>query len=109
MPCIDIEGAHIGDAADLIVFALSRPTIRGPPNVTSPHPVTNAQFTRALALALRRPALLRAPRFVLKIALGEMSEAALASARVVPAIAQAAAFPFTYPQIDAALTALTRH
>jgi len=73
-------------------------------NLTSPNPVTNAGFTAALARALRRPALLPVPAFVLRLALGEMAdEALLASQRVQPEKLLKAGFPFAHPQLDEAL------
>jgi NAD dependent epimerase/dehydratase family enzyme len=74
--------------------------------VTAPEPVTNAGFTRALAAAVHRPAILPAPAFALRLALGEMAdEALLASARAVPAKLLEAGFRFAQPTIGAALAA----
>jgi hypothetical protein len=96
----------LADAIAAIVFAIRSPTLSGPLNVTSPNPVTNAQFTRALANAVHRPAFLRAPAFALRLALGQMAdEALLASARVLPAKLQAAGFQFSHPTIYRALIA----
>jgi uncharacterized protein (TIGR01777 family) len=94
---------HIEDVADLIVFAIGNGELCGAVNVTAPNPVTNADFTRALAAALDRPGFMTVPAFALKLALGEMSEAVLSSTRVVPAAAQAAGFHFTYPELETAL------
>jgi uncharacterized protein (TIGR01777 family) len=47
---------HLDDLAALFRFALENP-VAGPVNAVAPQPVTNADFTRALARALRRPAL----------------------------------------------------
>jgi uncharacterized protein len=94
---------HVWDAVSLIAFALGDASINGPLNVTAPDPATNAVFTRRLAACLHRPAFMAVPRFALKLVLGEMSEAVLASARVVPAVAQAAGFGFRFPDLDSAL------
>jgi uncharacterized protein len=81
--------------------------ISGPVNVVAPNPVTNREFTRSLAHALRRPAALPVPAFALRLALGEMAEATiLQSERVVPARLSAAGFDFEYPKVDAALRAI---
>jgi hypothetical protein len=72
-------------------------------NATSPHPVTNAEFTRALAHAAHRPALIPVPAFALRLLLGEMSEMLLGSQRAVPEAALRAGFEFRYPEIGAAL------
>ena len=76
----------------------------GPVNFTAPTPVTNADFARALATALRRPALFPAPAFALRLALGEMAdEMLLASQRALPGRLQEAGYEFHYPRLDAAL------
>ena len=53
------------DQIRAIVFALENP-ISGPVNVTAPNPVTNQEFTSALARAMHRPALFPAPALALK-------------------------------------------
>jgi uncharacterized protein (TIGR01777 family) len=94
---------HVDDLCDLILFALRESTLRGVLNATSPHPVTNAEFTRALAHALHRPALLPIPAFALKALLGEMSQVLLASQRVIPEATLRSGFEFQYPDVAAAL------
>jgi uncharacterized protein len=94
------------DAVAVILFALDTPALAGPVNLTAPQPVTNAEFTRALGKAVHRPAILPAPAFALRLALGAMAnEALLASVRVVPAKLGNAGFQFTHPTVDAALGA----
>jgi uncharacterized protein (TIGR01777 family) len=97
---------HIADLCDLILFALREPTASGPLNATSPNPVSNADFTRALARVLHRPALLPVPAFTLKLIFGEMAEVLLASQRAVPDAALRAGFVFQHPEIGAALRSL---
>jgi uncharacterized protein (TIGR01777 family) len=92
------------DVVAAILFALDTAAIAGPVNVTAPNPVTNAEFTRALGKTVHRPAVLPAPAFALRLALGEMAdEALLASARAVPAKLTEAGFRFAYPTIEGAL------
>jgi hypothetical protein len=94
------------DAVAAMLFALDSANLSGPVNLTAPHPVTNAEFTRALTKALHRPAFVPAPAFALRLAMGEMAdEALLASARVLPAKLTSAHFPFTHPTIDQAIAA----
>ena len=79
----------------------------GPINVVAPNPVQNADFTRALASALRRPALFPAPGFALRLALGAMAdELLLASQRVQPQRLIELGFPFRYPDLESALRAI---
>ena len=98
---------HRQDWIDLVRFALETPGAAGPLNATAPHPVTNADFTRALARALKRPALVPAPAFGLRLLLGEMADALLLSGqRAVPAKAERLGFTFTFKHLDDALHAL---
>ncbi|MGH9541525.1 MAG: TIGR01777 family oxidoreductase, partial [Terriglobales bacterium] len=77
---------------------------RGPINVVAPQTVTNAEFTRALAAVLRRPAVLPAPAPLLRLALGRLGdELLLASQCVVPARLLALGFPYRHRQLTEAL------
>jgi hypothetical protein len=97
------------DAIGAILFAIENQDLTGAINVTAPNPVTNAEFTRALTKQLRRPAILPAPVFALRLALGEMAdEALLASARVVPQALLTAGFRFVHPTLPEALAAALR-
>lgn len=89
-----------------IEFILENKEISGPVNLTSPNPVTNQEFTSALARALRRPALFPAPAFALKAALGGFSTEILGSKKVLPGVLQEAGFNFDFPHIGPALDAL---
>jgi uncharacterized protein len=96
----------ITDEVRAIEFLLGSADASGPFNLTAPVPVTNAEFTRALAQALGRPAAFALPSAALKAALGEVTDELLGSARVVPARLQAAGFRFGHPDIATALAAL---
>lgn len=82
--------------------------VRGPVNVASPHPVTNAEFTKALGKALHRPTILPTPRLGLNIRLGaELAEAVgYVSHRLQPAALLASGFTFTHQTIEEALAAV---
>jgi len=95
------------DQIRAIVFALENP-IAGAVNVTSPNPVTNQEFTSALARALHRPALFPAPAIALKIALGGFSSEVLGSKKVIPHVLQEAGFTWDYPHITEALNQLVQ-
>ena len=86
-------------------FLLGHPGLSGPVNVTSPSPVTNAEFTAALAAALHRPAMLAVPVPVLRLALGGVSSDLLASARVIPRKLLDAGYEYRYPRLPEALAA----
>ena len=93
------------DQIRAIVFALEH-QISGPVNLTSPNPVTNQEFTSALARALHRPAVFPAPAIALRIALGGFSTEVLGSKKVIPHVLQEAGFTWDYPHITDALTEL---
>ncbi len=93
---------HLADLAAMFQFAVEN-EVRGALNGTAPIPVTNADFTQALAKALHRPAIFPVPAFGLKLLFGEMSEVLLASQRVLPAAPEAAGFQFKFPELGGAL------
>jgi uncharacterized protein (TIGR01777 family) len=93
------------DVVRAITFALEN-DISGPVNLTSPNPVTNQEFTAALARALNRPALFPAPAIALKIALGGFSSEVLGSKKVMPTALTSAGFQWDYPHISTALQVL---
>ncbi len=93
------------DLIRAVSFLLEKP-ISGPVNLTGPNPVTNQEFTSALARALHRPALFPAPAIALKIALGGFSSEILGSKKVIPNVLSEAGFEWDYPHISSALSAL---
>jgi len=99
---------HIDDLIALIAFLMKESTVRGVFNATSPYPVTNREFTRALAEAVHRPAILPVPAFALRFVFGEMASVLLASQRAVPDAAQRAGFVFENPDIFAALAQIVQ-
>jgi uncharacterized protein len=98
---------HRADWIALVQWAIRTPAAAGALNGTSPDPVTNAEFARALGRAMRRPAIMPAPGFALRLMLGEMADALLLSGqRVVPARPESLGFIFRYPGVEQALGAL---
>jgi uncharacterized protein (TIGR01777 family) len=94
---------HLEDIAQLFLFAVENLDLRGPVNGAAPWPVRNADFTRALAKALHRPAFFTVPAFVLKAALGGFSAELLESKRVLPAAALEEGYGFRFPELEPAL------
>jgi uncharacterized protein (TIGR01777 family) len=97
---------HREDVAAILQWLLENDLARGAYNASAPQPVTNAEFTRALAQALGRPALLPMPAAALKLLFGEMSELLLVSDRMVPQRLLDEGFRFRYPELKAALAAV---
>jgi uncharacterized protein (TIGR01777 family) len=100
---------HVDDWVGIVRWALATPAVTGPINLTAPGPVTNAVFTRALAAALHRPAIVPAPAFALRLLLGEMADALiLGGQRVIPAKALRLGYRFRFETIDGALGEIYR-
>ena len=100
---------HVDDWLSMVVWALTNGTVTGPLNATAPEPVTNAQLARSLGSAIGRPSFMTAPSPIVRLALGEMADAAILNGqRVFPEKALAMGFRFQYPTIDAALRAIYR-
>ena len=105
---------HVEDVAGLIVHLLEHEddaghrSLRGPFNAACPEPVHNADFTRAVARAVGRPAVLPVPAFVLRTVMGEASHLVLDSARVVPVRTRQAGYEFRFPTLAAILADVCR-
>jgi hypothetical protein len=97
---------HVDDAVGLFQFAVNTPMLSGAVNATAPNPVTNSEFTRALATALDRPAIFPVPKIALHMLYGDMARIVYASQRVMPEAALRAGFQFRYPKLDAALVSI---
>ncbi len=97
---------HIDDVAGLLLHAARNEGVHGAMNAVSPNPVRNSDFTRALARALRRPAILPVPAAVLRIAFGEMNEILTGSQRAFPRVAERSGYVFKHPELAAALSAV---
>jgi len=82
--------------------------VTGPINLTSPNPVTNQEFTAALARALHRPALFPVPGIALKTVLGGFSTEILGSKKVLPTALTESGFTFDYPHLVNALEELAQ-
>ncbi|MGD0853233.1 MAG: TIGR01777 family oxidoreductase [Acidimicrobiales bacterium] len=94
----------LDDQVNAILWILDHP-MAGAINLVSPTPVTNRQFTNALAQTLHRPAAVRVPAFALRLVLGDelVRTAVLASQRVVPAALLADGFSFSAPDLESIL------
>jgi len=91
----------LDDEVGAILHCLDTSSLRGPVNATAPHPVTNAEFTKTLGRALRRPAFLRTPSPALSAALGaeRARELVLSSQRALPRALEGSGFAFRYPTL----------
>lgn len=81
--------------------------LAGPVNLTSPHPVTNGEFTKTLGKVLGRPTTIL-PMFGPRLLYGrELADSLLlTSQRIVPAALESAGFTFQDPDLDGALRSI---
>ncbi len=81
--------------------------LEGPVNLSAPEPARNVEITRALGRQVRRPTVLPAPAFALRIVLGEFAGEILASQRMVPQRLLESGFDFRHPRLEAAAAWVT--
>lgn len=94
----------LDDALRAILRALWDARLRGPVNAVAPEPVRQAECARALGRALGRPAVVPAPAWALRAALGEFADAELlAGCRVVPGVLANVGHRFRQRHLDDAL------
>ena len=92
------------DVLEIIHLIINNSDIKGPVNLVSPHPVTNAQFTRTLGRVLRRPTIFPLPAGLARLIIGEMADALLlTSTRAKPQKLIDAGYVFRHPDLDSAL------
>ena len=98
----------IDDEVGAIRHVITNSSVEGPVNVTSPNPVTNAEYTRVLGRVLHRPTLLPTPTPVLQLMLGRelVSEMLLGGQRVRPTVLQASGYTFARPSLEEALAGM---
>lgn len=94
---------HVDDLVSLIEWSIQNDSVSGPVNATAPNPVRNKEMTKVLAAVLKRPAFLPAPKFALRMVLGEFAESLFFSQRVVPALALSHGFQFKFSDIESAI------
>lgn len=94
-------GMH--DALRALLFLMSTESLSGAVNVTTPNPVTNAEFSDTLGAVIHRPAIATVPEFAIKLMFGEMGEETLLSGqRVLPRRLLDAGFTFDFPDLAGA-------
>ena len=93
---------HVNDITRMFVWAAEN-EVSGVFNGTAPNPARNSDFTHALGHAVHRPAFLPVPGFALRLAMGELGQHILDSARVVTEAALKAGFQFQFPNLPEAL------
>jgi uncharacterized protein len=100
---------QIEDVVGLFLWALDDHRVWGLINASSPNPVTNREFSKALGRALHRPAFVPVPKFaVAALRGGELADAVAGGARVLPRRAVDLGYEFRHPELDEALRSALR-
>ncbi|GAB3828302.1 TIGR01777 family oxidoreductase [Pontibacter rugosus] len=95
---------HIDDVCRLFIRAIEDKQFEGVYNAVAPHPVTNKEFTKELAEAMKKPLVLpKVPAFAINLMMGEMSEVILAGQRVSANKVLHTGFTFEYTYVEDAL------
>jgi len=100
---------HREDLIRAMLFLFEHTEISGPVNLTAPNPVRNKDLAAAIGKAMRRPAFMRVPGFMLRLALGEFGSVLLEGQRVIPQRLLQSGFQFQYARIDEALAKIVEN
>lgn len=104
-----ISWIHIDDIVNLFIAALENEKLSGVYNAVSPMPVSNKELVKSMTRSLGKKCItVKVPAFLLKIILGEMSTEVLKSTSVSCDRIIQEGFSFQYPEINEAVSALTR-
>jgi uncharacterized protein (TIGR01777 family) len=97
---------HLHDLVRLYCFAAEK-QLEGVYNAVSPHPVSNAIMTKAIAKTLKKTLWLpNVPKFVMKLVLGEMAYLLFSSKNLSSLKIKEAGFQFDFEELNKALKAL---
>jgi uncharacterized protein (TIGR01777 family) len=95
---------HLDDLVGIILYCINHDNLKGAINGTSPSPVINQVFTKALGTALKRPTIFPMPEIVVKLLMGQMGEELLlAGKKILPRKALDAGYIFKYTALEDAL------
>ena len=97
---------HLDDVVGGLLHCLDEAADEGPINLTAPHAVTNAEFSKALGKALHRPAVLPVPGFAINALYGEMALIVTTGQNVRPSRLEMLGYTFRQPELLPALQAV---
>ncbi|CAB1059978.1 hypothetical protein D1BOALGB6SA_4743 [Olavius sp. associated proteobacterium Delta 1] len=97
---------HLVDLMAAVQFILENDRINGPVNFCAPDPIRYRDLAKTLGKALKRPAVMPAPAFLIRLAMGEFGDVFLASQRTVPDQLLSHGFSFRYPHLKDAIQAV---
>lgn len=81
--------------------------VAGPVNLTAPEPALQREVIAAIARKLHRPALIRVPRFAVRLAVGQFADDIFSSQRALPTVLRRDGFTFEQPDLASAAAWLT--
>jgi uncharacterized protein len=103
-----VSWIHRDDLVNLILKALTDPTVAGIFNGTAPNPVRMGELCQVLGQIVKRPSWLPVPGFALELLLGEAAKLVLEGQQVLPQQTQAIGFQFQYPTLQTALKQIVK-
>lgn len=97
---------HIQDLVRAAEFLMENAAVSGIYNLVGPEPVRQRDFAKALGRALHRPAVVPAPKFMVKLVMGELGASLLNSQKAYPKGLEDLGFSFEHKSVEAALKAI---
>ncbi len=94
---------HIEDLVLAVNFILEPEDIKGPVNLCAPNPIRNRDFANTMGHVLRRPAIMPAPSFMIRLVMGEFGDLMLFSQRAMPEKLLSCGFTFNHPEVEGAI------
>ena len=101
---------HVDDIVGILQLAIENPAAVGPMNGTSPDPVRNAEFSKALSKVLRKPYTpwrffvpIGPPDAMIQLMLGEVASVITAGQKVMPSKVQSLDYHYKFPGLAGAL------
>ena len=94
---------HIKDLIHAFQTAINDESYEGIYNLTAPNPTTNKGLTKALGKALAKPTIIKVPKFVLRLQLGEGAQVLTEGQAVLPERLIENGFSFSFNNIEDAI------
>jgi uncharacterized protein (TIGR01777 family) len=94
---------HLSDVSKAIQFLMNNEHLTGVFNFCSPHPVRNRDLAKTMGKILKVPAIMPAPKLMIRMVMGEMASALFDSHRVNPERLLASGFEFQYANLEPAI------
>ncbi|HMA96227.1 MAG TPA: TIGR01777 family oxidoreductase, partial [Polyangiaceae bacterium] len=99
----DVSFISLSDAVRALRFCIDQPALRGPVNLTTPHPTTAKEMAKKIGGTLHMPNWLPVPALALRALFGEGADSLLTGQRVLPRVLERLGFEWCHPTIELAL------